>query len=86
MNPELGRRAVDEAKKKFAKQLLADMVFIACGAGGGTGSGAAPRIAQISKNRALTVAVITKLFSLKVYNACVLPNKQSRNSEVLLMQ
>ncbi len=64
MNPELGRRAVDEAQEEVRESIQgADMVFIACGAGGGTGSGAAPRIAQISKELgALTVAVITKPF------------------------
>lgn len=64
MNPELGRRAVDEAQEEVRESITgADMVFIACGAGGGTGSGAAPRIAQISKELgALTVAVITKPF------------------------
>lgn len=64
MNPELGRRAVDEAQEEVRESVQgADMVFIACGAGGGTGSGAAPRIAQISKELgALTVAVITKPF------------------------
>lgn len=64
MNPELGRRAVDEAQEEVREAIAgADMVFIACGAGGGTGSGAAPRIAQISKELgALTVAVITKPF------------------------
>ncbi len=64
MNPELGRRAVDEAQEEVRESIAgADMVFIACGAGGGTGSGAAPRIAQISKELgALTVAVITKPF------------------------
>ncbi len=64
MNPELGRRAVDEAQEEVREAIQgADMVFIACGAGGGTGSGAAPRIAQISKELgALTVAVITKPF------------------------
>jgi cell division protein FtsZ len=64
MNPELGRRAVDEAQEEVREAIQgADMVFIACGTGGGTGSGAAPRVAQISKELgALTVAVVTKPF------------------------
>lgn len=64
MNPELGRRAVDEAQEEVREAIQgADMVFITGGAGGGTFSGAAPRIAQISKELgALTVAVATKPF------------------------
>lgn len=64
MNPELGRRAVDEAQEEVREAIQgADMVFIAGGSGGGTFSGSAPRIAQISKELgALTVAVATKPF------------------------
>jgi len=64
MNPELGRRAVDETQEEVREAVQgADMVFIACGAGGGTGSGAAPRVAQICRELgALTVAVVTKPF------------------------
>lgn len=64
MNPELGRRAVDEAQEEVREAIQgADMVFVACGLGGGTGTGAAPRIAQITKELgALTVAVVTKPF------------------------
>ncbi len=64
MNPELGRRAVDEAQEEVRESIQgADMVFIAGGSGGGTFSGAAPRIAQISRELgALTVAVTTKPF------------------------
>ncbi|MFA5888975.1 MAG: cell division protein FtsZ [Candidatus Paceibacterota bacterium] len=64
MNPELGKRAVEETKEEIQEALKgADMVFITCGLGGGTGTGAAPIIARISKEMgALTVAVITKPF------------------------
>lgn len=64
MNPELGRRAVDEAQEEVREAVQgADMVFVAGGLGGGTCTGAAPRIAQIAKEiGALTVAVITKPF------------------------
>lgn len=64
MNPELGRRAVDEAQEEVREVVHgADMVFVAGGLGGGTCTGAAPRIAQIAKELgALTVAVVTKPF------------------------
>ena len=64
MNPELGKRAVEETREEIQEALKgADMVFIACGMGGGTGSGAAPSIARTAKeNGCLTVAVVTKPF------------------------
>lgn len=64
MNPELGRRAVEETQEEVQEALKgADMVFIAGGCGGGTFTGAAPRIAQIAKELgALTVGVSTKPF------------------------
>ncbi len=66
-DPELGRRAVEEDKEKIAKVLDgADMVFITAGMGGGTGTGGAPIIAQLSKDiGALTVGVVTKPFSFE---------------------
>ncbi|MFT5180116.1 MAG: cell division protein FtsZ [Candidatus Paceibacteria bacterium] len=64
MNPDLGRKAVEETKEEIQEAVKgADMVFIACGLGGGTGSGSSPIIAQIAKEAgALTVAVVTKPF------------------------
>ena len=64
MNPELGKRAVEETKEEIQESIKgADMVFIACGMGGGTGSGAAPGIARTAKEAGcLTVAVVTKPF------------------------
>jgi cell division protein FtsZ len=64
MNPELGKRAIEETKEEIQEALKgADMVFIAGGLGGGTCTGAAPVIARISKEMgALTVAVVTKPF------------------------
>jgi len=63
-NPEIGRRAAEEDREKIRTVLGgADMVFIAAGMGGGTGTGAAPVIAQIAKELGiLTVAVTTKPF------------------------
>src|SRR3954470_5739929 len=61
MNPELGKRAVEETKEEIQEAIKgADMVFIASGMGGGTGSGAAPIIAKTAKEAGvLTVAVVT---------------------------
>lgn len=64
MNPEIGRRAAEETLEEIQESIKgADMVFVAGGCGGGTFSGAAPKIAQTSKESgALTVAVTTKPF------------------------
>ncbi|MDO8575290.1 MAG: cell division protein FtsZ [bacterium] len=64
MNPELGKRAIEENREEVQEALKgADMVFIAGGLGGGTCSGAAPTIARIAKELgALTVGVVTKPF------------------------
>lgn len=66
-NPEVGRRAAEEDREKIRVALTgADMVFIAAGMGGGTGTGAAPVFAQIAKELGvLTVAVTTKPFSFE---------------------
>lgn len=67
MNPEIGKRAAEETKAEIQDAIKgADMVFIACGMGGGTGTGAAPIIAQAAKEQGiLTVAVVTKPFSFE---------------------
>ena len=64
MNPELGKRAVEETKEEIQEAIKgADMAFITCGLGGGTGTGAAPVVARIAKEMgALTVGVVTKPF------------------------
>jgi cell division protein FtsZ len=63
-NPEVGKQAAEESREKIKEHLQdCDMVFITCGEGGGTGTGAAPIIAEIAKETgALTVAVVTKPF------------------------
>ena len=64
-NPEVGAQAAEESREKIKEVLLgADMVFITAGEGGGTGTGAAPVIAEIARKEinALTVAVVTKPF------------------------
>lgn len=67
MNPELGRQAAEESQNEVRDALKdADMVFITCGMGGGTGSGAAPVVAEIARDLgALTVAVVTKPFAFE---------------------
>lgn len=64
MNPELGKRAVEETKEEIQEAIKgADMVFIAGGMGGGTCTGSAPGVARTAKELgALTVAVVTKPF------------------------
>ncbi len=63
-NPDVGRQAATEDRERLAEVLAgADMVFITCGMGGGTGTGAAPVVAQVAKELdILTVAVVTKPF------------------------
>lgn len=63
-DPEIGRQAAEESAEKIKHMLEgSDMVFLTCGEGGGTGTGATPIVAQIAKEvGALTVAVVTKPF------------------------
>ncbi len=63
-NPTIGSKAAEESKEEIAEALAgADMVFVAAGMGGGTGTGAAPIVAEVAKdNDALTVGVVTKPF------------------------
>jgi cell division protein FtsZ len=67
-NPEVGREAAIESRDQLKEALKgADMVFVTAGEGGGTGTGAAPVIAEIAKNEigALTVGVVTKPFDFE---------------------
>mgnify|MGYP006199709363 FL=1 len=63
-NPEIGRRSAEEDRETIKKTIQgADMVFIAAGMGGGTGTGAAPIVAEVARELGiLTVAVVTKPF------------------------
>ncbi len=65
--PDIGREAALESKKELEEMLKgADMVFLTCGMGGGTGTGAAPVIAEIAQGLgALTVAIVTKPFAFE---------------------
>ena len=67
MNPDVGRQAAEETKAEIQEAIKgADMVFISCGMGGGTGTGASPVIARIAKEQnILTVAIVTKPFSFE---------------------
>ena len=75
-NPDLGRQAAEESRHDIEKAMEgADMVFLAVGMGGGTGTGAAPVIAQIAKESgALTIAVVSKPFSFEA-------NMRKKNAE-----
>ncbi len=67
MNPEVGRQAAEESREEVQNALKgADMVFVTCGLGGGTGTGAAPVVAETAKELGiLTVAVVTLPFSFE---------------------
>ena len=66
-NPEVGKKAAEESKEQIEAALSgADMVFVTAGMGGGTGTGAAPVIAQIARDLgALTVGVVTRPFTFE---------------------
>ncbi|MBI1888617.1 MAG: cell division protein FtsZ [Candidatus Spechtbacteria bacterium] len=67
MNPDLGRQSAEENKDDIHEALKgADMVFVTCGLGGGTGTGAGPVIAEVARESgALTVGVVTKPFAFE---------------------
>jgi len=67
MNADLGKQAADETREEIQEAIKgSDMVFITCGMGGGTGTGAAPIIAKIARELgALTVGVVTRPFSFE---------------------
>ena len=66
-NPEIGREAAEESKDEIRAALDgADMIFVTCGMGGGTGTGASPIIAEIAQDiGALTVGIVTKPFKFE---------------------
>ncbi|MDS9470503.1 cell division protein FtsZ [Sporosarcina pasteurii] len=66
-NPEVGKKAAEESREQIEEALRgADMVFVTAGMGGGTGTGAAPVIAQVAKDLgALTVGVVTRPFTFE---------------------
>lgn len=66
-NPDIGRQSAEESAEELREALMGtDMVFITCGMGGGTGTGASPVIAEVAKELGiLTIAVVTKPFSFE---------------------
>ncbi len=92
MNPELGRRAVEETQEEVLEAIKgADMVFVAGGLGGGTASGAAPVVARTAKeNGCLTVAVVTKPFAfegqqrMKIAEAAAEELRQSVDAMIII--
>ncbi len=89
--PEIGKEAAVEAKKEIEDALKgADMVFITCGMGGGTGSGAAPIVAEIAQGLgALTVAIVTKPFTFegrkRMENALVAIDELKKHVDTLIV-
>ena len=90
-NPEVGRAAALESKAELEEALTgADMVFVACGLGGGTGTGAAPIIAEIAQELgALTVGIVTKPFKFegkrRMENALVGLEELRKNVDTLIV-
>jgi cell division protein FtsZ len=67
MNPDIGRQAAEENRDEIHEAIKgADMVFLTCGLGGGTGSGASPIVAEVARDSgALTIGVVTRPFSFE---------------------
>ena len=66
-NPDIGKRAAEESREELLNVIQgADLVFVTCGMGGGTGTGAAPIIAEIARNQGiLTIGVVSKPFAFE---------------------
>lgn len=92
MNPDLGKRAVEETKEEMQEAIKgADMIFVAGGLGGGTASGAAPVIARTAKESGtLTVAIVTKPFffegqqRMKIAEAAIEELKDSVDALIII--
>ena len=78
----IGQRSAEEDSEKISQALVdSDMVFITAGLGGGTGSGAAPVVAQIAKEGgALTIGVVTKPFSFEGARRKLIAEREPRSS------
>jgi len=81
MNPEIGRQAAEENRDEIHEAMKGvDMVFVVYGAGGGTGSGAAPIIAEAAKEAgALTIGVVTKPFAFEGKQRSVIADESIEN-------
>ncbi len=90
-NPKLGEEAARENEKEIRESLKgADMVFVTCGLGGGTGTGSAPVVAEISKKmNALTIGIVTVPFSVegqsRYQNALYGLSKLKKNVDTLIV-
>ena len=90
-NPEIGRAAALESKREIEEALRgADMLFVACGMGGGTGTGAAPIIAEIAQELgALTVGIVTKPFrfegKMRIENALLGLEELKKHVDTLIV-
>ena len=91
MDPEMGRKSAEESQNEIRELLKgADMVFITCGLGGGTGTGSAPVVAQLAKKMgALTVAIVTIPFAMegqrRYENALIGLDKLEGNVDTLIV-
>ncbi|MFH1509370.1 MAG: cell division protein FtsZ [bacterium] len=83
MNPDIGRQAAEEDAEEIREAVKgADMVFVTCGLGGGTGSGASPIVAEICREAgALTVGVVTKPFSFEGIQRSAIAEEALKNME-----
>ncbi len=90
-NPQVGQEAAKESEAEIKKKISgSDMIFITCGLGGGTGTGAAPVVAKISKKQgALTIGVVTMPFTIegkkRVENAMNGLEKMEANVDTLIV-
>jgi cell division protein FtsZ len=90
MDPDMGRKAAEESLNEIRDMLKeSDMVFITCGLGGGTGTGAAPVVAEVARELgALTVAIVTKPFAFEGRHRLELAEKGleelSRNVDTII--
>ena len=89
--PDTGRKAAEESREEIAQALKgADLVFVTAGMGGGTGTGAAPVVAEIAReNNCLTIAVVTKPFAFegkqRMKNAEIGINELKQNVDTLVV-
>ena len=89
--PDVGRRAAEESREEIAQALKgADLVFVTAGMGGGTGTGAAPIVAEVAReNNCLTIAVVTKPFAFegkqRMKNAEIGINELKQNVDTLVV-
>ena len=83
-NPEIGEKAANESKDEIAQAIKgADMVFVTAGMGGGTGTGAAPVVAQIAKEMGILMLVLLPAIMLKEERKCSMQRGVLKTSKLL---